>query len=230
MQPLGKKKSCNLQKNKSCNLSEWEKWHNLSTHKITKPLDKKNWHNLSTKKKCCKLSIKKWWKLSTKKITQPLPKNHAISAKKNHAISRKINHATWMSEWEKSHNLSTHKITLPLHTKSRNLSKKNHATSPPKKHCENCKTLPSEHHIGCQICKIASFKSTGKKRRTKEKRGCMIFLLRLHDFFLTTVTAVTTVKITFSVLLERVSWHIWQPMWCSQGSVLQFSQCLTDPV
>ena len=30
---------------------------------------------------------------------------------------------------------------------------------------------------------------------------------------------------TFSVLLERTNWHIWQSMWCSQGSVLRFSQC-----
>ena len=30
---------------------------------------------------------------------------------------------------------------------------------------------------------------------------------------------------TFSVVLERAIWHIWQPMWCSQGSVLRFSRC-----
>ena len=29
----------------------------------------------------------------------------------------------------------------------------------------------------------------------------------------------------FVVLLEREIWHIWQPMWCSQGSVLRFSRC-----
>ena len=53
------------------------------------------------------------------------------------------------------------------------------------------------------------------------------------NFFLTivtTVTAVTTVKrkekkFTFSVFLERVIGHIWQPMWFSQGSVLRFSRC-----
>ena len=52
--------------------------------------------------------------------------------KKNHTTSRKIDHATWVSEWEKSHNLSTHKnhATSP-HTKSCNLStRKNQATCP----------------------------------------------------------------------------------------------------
>ena len=32
-------------------------------------------------------------------------------------------------------------------------------------------------------------------------------------------------NINFSVLLERAIEHIWQQMWCSQGSVLQFSRC-----
>ena len=29
----------------------------------------------------------------------------------------------------------------------------------------------------------------------------------------------------YLVFLERATWHIWPPMWCFQGSVLQFSQC-----
>ena len=35
---------------------------------------------------------------------------------------------------------------------------------------------------------------------------------------------------TFSVLLERAILHIWQLMWCSQGSVLQFSPCFFGAV
>ena len=30
---------------------------------------------------------------------------------------------------------------------------------------------------------------------------------------------------TLSVLFVSAIWHIWQPMWCCQGSVLQFSRC-----
>ena len=40
-----------------------------------------------------------------------------------------------------------------------------------------------------------------------------------------TVVIVTVIIFTFLVLLERAIWHIWQPMWCSQGSVLRFLQC-----
>ena len=60
----------------------------------------------------------------TPKITQPLhTKNHTTSShtKKSRNLStkkscnlQKKSHATWMSEWEKSHNLSTHKIMQPL--------------------------------------------------------------------------------------------------------------------
>ena len=171
-------------------------------------------------------------------------KNHATSLQKNHTTSRKINHATWVSEWEKSHNLSTHQITQPL-------SKWNTATCPPKKIMQpfhkkshgsfpqkkslqkkitqslrktlrELKTLPWEHHICCQMCQIAPSKSTEKVKKV------------------TAVTVVTVVKkitqplhkknhatffFTFSVNLESAIWHIWQPMWCSQGSVLPFSQC-----
>ena len=31
----------------------------------------------------------------------------------------------------------------------------------------------------------------------------------------------------FIVLSEREIWHIWQPMWCSPGSVLWFSRCFS---
>ena len=92
------------------------------------------------------------------------------------------------------------------------------------KHRENCKTLPWEHHISCQMCQIPLSKKTEKVKKKVSGfflwRGCMIFLTTV-----TTVTAVTTVFIffTFLVLLEREIWHIWQPMWCSLGSVLRFS-------
>ena len=49
------------------------------------------------------------------------------------------------------------------------------------------------------------------------QRGCMIFL--------TTFTTITTVIFFFKFTFP-VFWHIWQPMWCSQGSVLRISRCL----
>ena len=48
----------------------------------------------------------------------------------------------------------TPKITQRLHTQ-------NHTTSQ-NKHRENRKTLPWEHHIGCQMCQIALSKRTKK--------------------------------------------------------------------
>ena len=33
------------------------------------------------------------------------------------------------------------------------------------KHCQNCKTLPWEHHIGCQMCQVALFKSAKKEEK-----------------------------------------------------------------
>ena len=91
--------------------------------------------------------------------------------------------------------------------------------------------LPWEHHIGCQVSQIAFSKST-------------------ENVFLTVVTAVTGWTVvrkitqslnkknhatsqqiffccfcfTFSVIFEKAIWQIWQPMWCSQGSALRFSQ------
>ena len=32
----------------------------------------------------------------------------------------------------------------------------------------------------------------------------------------------------FIILLGREIWHIWQPMWCYQGSVLRFSLCFLN--
>ena len=99
------------------------------------------------------------------------------------------------------------------------------------KHRQSCKMLPWEHHIGCQMSQIALSKST-------------------ENVFLTVVTAVTGWTVvrkitqslnkknhatsqqiffccfcfTFSVIFEKAIWQIWQPMWCSQGSALRFSQ------
>ena len=54
----------------------------------------------------------------------------------------------------------------------------------------------------------------------------MVFLTTV-----TTVTAVTTVilfSFSFSILPDKAIWQIWHPIWCSQGSVLQFSQCFVE--
>ena len=67
------------------------------------------------------------------------------------------------------------------------------------------------------MSKCSFEKNWQSKKRKLFLTGCMIFC--------TTVTAVTTVFFTFSVLLERAFWHIWQPMWCSQGSILRFLRC-----
>ena len=191
--------------------------HATSQQQNHAPFPPKKKCNISTKK-LCKLSTEKSCNLS-KKIVQPI-------AKKNQATSRKINLETWLSEWvrkitqplhtQKSHNLSTHTTTQPL--------KK--ITQPHQKHCENRKTLPWEHHISCQMCQIGLSKII--KRVKKKFRGCMIFLCRGYMIFLTTVTTVKEIYIhvlTFSVLLERAIWLIWQPRWCSQVSVLQFLRC-----
>ena len=74
--------------------------------------------------------------------------------------------------------LPTKQIMQPLNNKkSRNLSTN-------KKHCKNRKTLPWEHHIGCQMCQIALSQKTDKVK--KKIIACMIFLTTV-----TTVTAVT---------------------------------------
>ena len=84
------------------------------------------------------------------------------------------------------------------------------------KHCENRKTLPWEHHIGCQICRITLSKSTEK----------VIFYSSDSSDSSEKKNYATSQKILFfSTLFERAIWHIWQPMWCSQGSVLRFLQC-----
>ena len=69
-----------------------------------------------------------------------------------------------------------------------------------KKHRENRKTLPWEHHIGCQMCQIALSKSAQKK---KEK---IMFFWDVGDFF-NTVTAVTAVT-TATFFLENFCLYI----------------------
>ena len=61
------------------------------------------------------------------------------------------------------------------------------------KYRDNRKTLPWEHHIGCQMCQISFSKTTEKVKKKRKKK--------LHDFFwkgcmnfFTTVTNVPTVK------------------------------------
>ena len=68
--------------------------------------------------------------------------------------------------------------------------------------------------------------NTFQKNWQSKKVGCIIFCGEVHDFshychcchYFICLT-------TFSVLFERAIWHIWQLVWCFQGSVLQFSQC-----
>ena len=92
---------------------------------------------------------------------------------------------------------------------------------------ENRKTLPWEHHIGCQMYQIALSKSTKKVKKIyssyssdssginhatyPRKKSCKL------SFFI--------YFFTFLVLLERAIWHIWQLIWCSKGGVLRFLQC-----
>ena len=93
------------------------------------------------------------------------------------------------------------------------------------KHCENRKRLPWEHHIGCQMCQITLSKSTEKVffysinstdiRDSSENNHATSPQKNITTFYFS----------TFSVLLEGAIWQIWQPMWCSKGSVLWFSQC-----
>ena len=144
----------------------------------------------------------------------------------------------WVSEWvrkimqplytQKLSNFSTNKITQPL-------NKKNHENLPTKKNHENL-PIKKNHAISplniAQIAKRCHENITlvvklhfSKVLKKWEKKGWHDFLLRGCINFLTIVTSVNTVKNSFSVLLERPFWHIWQPMWCSQGSVLPFLWC-----
>ena len=95
------------------------------------------------------------------------------------------------------------------------------------KHRKNCKTLAWEHHIGCQMCRIALSKSTEKVN---------FFLLFFYSSdrsennqaTSSQKNLATSIFFTFSILLERAIWHTWQSMWCSWGSVLRFSQCFLE--
>ena len=90
---------------------------------------------------------------------------------------------------KKSCNLFTKKFKQPLHTVSQ------------QNHCENCKMLPWEHHICCQMCKIAYSKIAEKvnKKIWFFCWCCMIFV--------------------------EVAWFLSRLRDFSQGSVLRFSQC-----
>ena len=114
--------------------------------------------------------------------------------------------------------LHTQKITQPLQLK-------NHSTH---KHGKNCKTLPWENHIGCQMCKITLSKSTEKNNNNKKNNNKKSYSSDSKDSSYSSVKNSATSKnnmlfFSFSSLLERAIWHIWQPIWCSQGIVLQFS-------
>ena len=102
-----------------------------------------------------KLSTKKIKQPLHKKIMQSLRKKIRQSLRKKKSCNLKKNKSCNPSDWVR-------KITQPLHTqKSRNLST-HKITQPLKKHRKNCKRLPWEHHIGCQMCQIALSKSTKK--------------------------------------------------------------------
>ena len=99
---------------------------------------------------------------------QPLNKKNPATSPQNLQKNKSCN----LSEWEKSRNLSTHKNhTTSPHTKSCNLSTK---------HRKNRKTLPLEHHIGCQMYKIALSKKTEK---VKKKEVGWFFCWEVSWFF-----------------------------------------------
>ena len=129
-----------------------------------------------------------------------------------------------MSEWEKLGNLSTplqtkscatsqqRKIMQPLHNK---IMQPLHKTL---REWQNAALRTS--HCLSNVSNCFFFQKYWESKRKKGVcffggRGCMIFLA--------TVTAVTTVFIFY--VLSTLGKSIWQPMWCSQGSVLRFLQC-----
>ena len=59
------------------------------------------------------------------------------------------------------------------------------------------------------------------------ERLCDFFVERIYDFsqYCNFCHCCQYCKNTFSVLLEQEIWLIWQPMWCSYGSVFQFLLC-----
>ena len=160
-----------------------------------------------------------------KKIMQPLHKKVMQPPQTKQKIMQPLHTEIMQTLNQKeSRNLSAQK-------KSCNLSKKKPASSPHKnsrnlstKHCENHKTLPWEHHISSQMCKIALLKSTDKVFKKKVWRLHDLFVEGLRDFFYYCHCCHYCTFFTFSLLLERVIWHNWQSMWCSQGSILRFMQ------
>ena len=213
-QPLRKQKIMQPPEEKKTMQPEWvrkitqslhtQKSCNLSMHKITQPFFFKS-RNLSTKKNHFTSSQEKQ-ATSAQTIKQPLHK--------------KITQPP-QTKTQKSRNLSTNKITQPLHPQnnansqhkeSRNLSVK-------KNHRKNRKTLPWEHHIGCQMCQITISKSSEKvqKNNLKKKKKN----LNKKNYSSATSQKINFFFFFFSALLERAIWHIWKPIWCSQGSVLR---------
>ena len=238
-----KKKLCNYQKNhttsppkKSCNLKKI-----MQPQKTAQPLHKKFMQPFLTKinatsspKKSCNLTTQKNHATSkkshnlftknyvaSKKVTHPCEwvrkscnlstqKHHKISPPKNHATSQQQNNHA--SSLQKNCTISPKKIMQPLNKTSEELQNAALRTSHWLSSVSNC-----------------SFQKYWERRKN---RGFKIFLWRGCIIVFTTatfVTAVTTAfffKFTFSVLLKQAIWHIWQPIWCSQGSLLWFLRCL----
>ena len=194
---------------------EWEKSRKLSTQKN---------HVTSLHTKSRNLSIKK--------IMQPLHKKMQPLHKKN--LVRKIMQPLHK---KKSCNLSTQKIMQPLNNKKNHATcqqQKNHAPLYKKKSCKLstkniariAKRCP-ENIISVVKCVKLLFKKNWRKKNmfvyssdssdSSEKNHKMSqqkMKQRLNEFFL--------LLFNFSALFERATWHIWQPMWCSQGSMLRF--------
>ena len=93
----------------------------------------------------------------------------------------------------------------------------------------NCKTLPWEHHIGCQMCQMTPSKNCEKVFKNKIKKIKQKSFSSDSSCYHSEENCKTSKKNLFCwALLERAIWHIWQHMWCSQGSVLRFSRCFLD--
>ena len=132
---------------------------------------------------------------------------------------------------QKSCNLSTHKITQAL-------NKKTHTNSPPKKKSCNLSTKKSQKSQNTALrtshwLSNVSNCTFPKNRQSKKKKDVAWFFCGEVAWFFSLLSILTLLSLlyyyyyyffffTFSVLLERA---IWQPMWCSQGSVLWFSWC-----
>ena len=151
------------------------------------------------------------------------------------------NHTT--SPNTKSRNLSTNEITQPVHQKRRsNLSTKKSCKLSTQKDPSKNITQSLRKKKSCNLQKIKSCNlsdwvrkshnlSTHKNHATSphtkfhnlfkkhyENRKTLRWEHRIHC----QMCQITLSKKTFSAFLERAIWHIWQPMWCSQGSFLRF--------